>query len=328
VFLFDLGPGDQVEILKCSANPNNLVALNAWNFRLRDWGDAMNMNVNPKFVGKLNFGVLLIWSFFSFLILILVLGENLFAKGFEKDQAISGNCEMNRLKFSADRILPVPQRGSKIVWGGNATDGEFVLNPPFSSQFLNAAQIAKSRGLKVFAYLEGPCGDTDGVDDGERARCRKLHRAYNSQYAPGTPDTDLERWKPFTFAQMRLARQYGVEFCEIDNLNNNVDVPLLDILEEIKQRYDQGEIYCQLVLKNISVSELDSIRGHFGKLESTDFIASFHIFEDRNLQQKKALDAAMLRLLGPGAVTIISTNTNAYGSAFTDDSFSACGGAH
>jgi hypothetical protein len=39
---------------------------------------------------------------------------------------------------------------------------------------------------------------------------------------------------------------------------------------------------------------------------------------------KLQLDAAMVRLKGDGAKTIISTDTNHYGSAFTDDTFLSC----
>ena len=57
---------------------------------------------------------------------------------------------------------------------------------------------------------------------------------------------------------------------------------------------------------------------------AANFIAPFAIYEADNTAEKASLNAAMKRLKGPGAVTIISLDTNHYGSAFTQDSFVAC----
>ncbi len=233
-------------------------------------------------------------------------------------------CATRRLTFSADNFRPVPG-SSDWVWGGNATEGDTHLSPPYSPNFLSRVRTAKSRGAETFAYLEGPCGDTDGQDDGERARCANLHRAFNNRYAPGTPNTPYARWKPFTFAQLKQSGRYGIDYCEIDNLENNVTIPLIPLLREIKALYDSGQVHCKLVLKNISVSGLNSIRQNIATSNAgARFLAPFHIFEANGTGQKAALDAAMQRLKGEGAVTIISTDTNHYGSGFTPDRFRTC----
>ena len=251
------------------------------------------------------------------------------AKSQDYDNSVSGSepnqCEMKKLRFSADFIRPIPSAGSKLVWGGNATGGGHLVDPPYSSEFLSATQRAKQNNLQVFAYLEGPCGDTGGVDDGEIARCRSLHRDFNRRFAPGTPDTDLQRWKPFTITQMKMSGELGIDFCEIDNLENNVVVPFVPLFKEIKNLYDQGKIHCQLVLKNLPVSDINTIKEEVAPTpQDANFIAPFHIFEANNTSQKRSLDQAMIRLKGTGAATIISTNTNNYGSAFTDDEFLSC----
>jgi hypothetical protein len=234
-------------------------------------------------------------------------------------------CVTRRLKFSADELPALPAAGSAFVWGGNGTDGEAFLDPPYSTDFRARARAAHDRQLEVFAYLEGPCGDTDGEDDGERARCAEIHNSYNAEFAPGTPDTPEARWKPFTMKQLTTSGQNGVDYCEIDNLDNNVTIPLNPLLREIKRLFDVGKIHCRLVLKNVSASTIDSIRSDVAPApQDAKFIAPFHIFEADDTGEKAALDAAMRRLKGPGAVTIISTDTNHYGGAFTPDEFLTC----
>lgn len=236
----------------------------------------------------------------------------------------AASCVERRLRFSADDLPTIPSEIS-WVWGGNATAGEAHVDPPYAPDFLSRARAAKSRGLEVFAYLEGPCGDTGGVDDGERARCRSLHRSYNQRFAPQTPDTDQARWKPYTMKQLTTSGSLGVDYCEIDNLSNNVTVALEPLLREIKQRYDAGEIHCQLVLKNVSAAAIDGLRANVAPTPAAAaFIAPFHVYEADDLRDKARLDAAMVRLKGPGAVTIISTDTNHYGAAFTPDRFLTC----
>src|SRR5262249_40615170 len=148
------------------------------------------------------------------------------------------------------------------------------LDPPYSGEFLERARAAHDAKLEVFAYLEGPCGDTGGVDDGERSRCAGTHQAYNAKFAPGTPDTPQARWKPFTMKQLATSGAKNVDYCEIDNLENNVTIPLNPLLKEIKSLYDSGKVHCRLVLKNVSVSALDSIRQNVASSpEEANFIA-------------------------------------------------------
>lgn len=254
-----------------------------------------------------------------------VSGTYLAPKNAAPDAGGGGACVTRKLTFSADDFPAIPAAGSAMVWGANATGGDLYLDPPYSPGFVSRARTAKSRGLEVFAYLEGPCGDTGGVDDGERARCANIHQSYNNRYAPGTPNTAAARWKPFTMKQLTTSGSLGVDYCEIDNLDNNVTIPLNPLLREIKGMYDAGTVHCRLVLKNVSVAAIDSIRANVAPTPAdANFIAPFHIFEDDNLAQKASLDAAMKRLKGPGAVTIISTDTNHYGAAFTHDSFTTC----
>lgn len=237
----------------------------------------------------------------------------------------SSACDWSSLRFHADYLPSVPSRGSKIVWGGNATDGEAVMNPPFSRQFLERVATAKVRRLETFAYLEGPCGDTGGKDDGERGRCRRMHNNFNAKNAPNTENSALKRWEPYTFQQMKLSGRYGIDYCEIDNLNNNVNVPMVPLLKKIKRMYDNQQIHCRLVLKNISAGEVYQIKSRVApNPRDADFIAPFHIFEANNSKQKAAVDKAMLALKGHGAVAIFSFNTNAYGSNFTKDKFVTC----
>lgn len=235
-------------------------------------------------------------------------------------------CSMKKLVFSAENLPSVPAPGSHLVWGGNATEGEHVISPPFSSAFLSRARKARENGIEVFAYLEGPCGDTNGRDDGERARCRKLHNAFNARSAPGTPDTALARWKPYTLAQMMESGKYGIGYCEIDNLNNNVNIPLVPLVREVKRLFDSGKIYCRLVLKNLSESDIQAIIRDVAPtpLEAA-FIAPFHIYEASGTGMKARLDSAMQRLKGSGSTTIISTDSDRYGSKFTQSPFLTCG---
>lgn len=236
----------------------------------------------------------------------------------------AAGCVTRRLRFSADELPSLPS-GTGFVWGGNATGGEAVLDPPYASEFLARARQARAKGQEVFAYLEGPCGDTGGVDDGERSRCASLHNGYNRRFAPGTPDTAKARWKPYTMKQLTTSGANGVDYCEIDNLENNVTVPLNPLLAEIKTLFDAGTIHCRLVLKNVSASAIDGIRTNVAPTtEAANFIAPFHIFEAEDTGAKASLDAAMRRLKGPGAVTVISTDTNHYGGAFTQDAFTTC----
>ena len=259
-------------------------------------------------------------------------GEALGDDSTSADSALGGSlaigtpdgCLQRRLRFSADALPSLPSSAS-WVWGANATGGEQLLDPPYSSAFLARATDAHAHGMEVFAYLEGPCGDTGGVDDGERARCASIHDAYNARFAPGTPDTAKARWKPYTMKQLTTSGALGVDYCEIDNLENQVNIPLDPLLLEIKGLYDTGKVHCRIVLKNVEVSALDSIRANVAATPAdANFIAPFHIYEADDTAQKAALDAAMKRLKGPGAVTIVSTDTNHYGSAFTPDTFLTC----
>ncbi len=246
--------------------------------------------------------------------------------GGKGDGPSSATCRDERLVFSADELPAVPSSTSRKTWGGNATQGNHVIDPPYDEEFLSAATRAKARGLRVFAYLEGPCGDTGGVDDGERARCRTLHADFNQAFAPQTPDTALARWKPFTFAQMARADEAGVDYCEIDNLSNNVTVPLIPLMQELKDLYDSGEHHCRLVFKNLAVEDIEAIKESVAPtIEDAAFIAPFHIYEADDTRDKADLDAAMRDIKGDGAVTIISLDTNHYGSDFTPDTFRSCG---
>jgi hypothetical protein len=234
----------------------------------------------------------------------------------------SAACTQRRLTFSADDLPNVPPAGSAFVWGGNATGGDAA---PYADDFLASAKQAHQNGLFVFAYLEGPCGDTDGVDDGERDRCAQIHEGFNEKNAPSTPDTPQARWKPFTMAQLQGSANANVDYCEIDNLSNNVTIPLNPLLKEIKPLFDSGKVHCRIVLKNVEADDIDAIKSEVAPTPAdANFIAPFHIYEDDNTSQKAELDAAMVRLKGNGAVTIISTDSDHYGSAFTDDKFLAC----
>lgn len=235
-------------------------------------------------------------------------------------------CSMKQLRFSADSHPRVPASGEHVVWGGNATEGQQVLAPPYSSAFLARARQARANGIEVFAYLEGPCGDTGGRDDGERSRCQRLHNAYNARFAPGTPNTALARWKPYTLGQMKESGKHGIGYCEIDNLDNNVKVPLVPLMKELKKLFDEGKIYCRLVLKNLSTGDIDSIIRNVAPTPAdAAFIAPFHIYEANGTGMKARLDAAMQRLKGSGSTTIISTDTNNYGARFTKSPFLTCG---
>ena len=249
------------------------------------------------------------------------------ATGASSDRLDASNqdCVQSTVRFSADELPPLPSVGSATVWGGNATLGQDFIDPPYADDFLARAAAAHARGLEVFAYLEGPCGNTGGVDDGERNRCRKIHRDYNDRFAPGTPDTAAARWRPYTMKQLATSRSLGVDYCEIDNFENQVSIPLNPVLEEIKAGYDAGEIGCRLVLKNVAAAAIDSIRSSVAATPADAmFIAPFAIFEADDTSDKASLDAAMRRLKGDGAVTIISTDTNHYGHAFTRDTFLSC----
>jgi hypothetical protein len=230
-------------------------------------------------------------------------------------------CMERELSFSADSFPDVPSEAA-IVWGGNATGGADAL---YSDEFKDLAKQTHAAGAQVFAYLEGPCGDTGGVDDGERGRCADIHNAFNAANAPGTEDTAEERWKPYTLEQLKRSGAFGVDYCEIDNLSNNVTIPLNPLLREIKELYDAGKVHCRLVLKNVDVEAMNAIRSEVASSPSeANFIAPFHIFEADNADEKAALDAAMVQLKGAGSTVIISTDTNHYGSAFTQDRFRTC----
>lgn len=234
----------------------------------------------------------------------------------------NGACARRKLTFSADDFPIMPAAGAAYVWGANATGGE---SAPYSNDFLSLSRKAHGRGLQVFAYLEGPCGDTGGVDDGERNRCANIHNAFNADNAPNTPDTAAARWKPYTLRQLTMSGRANVDYCEIDNLSNAVTIPLNPLLRQIKAMYDAGEVHCRIVLKNVEASDIDAIRVNVAPtVAEANFLAPFHIFEADDTSQKSALDAAMTRLKGQGAKTIISLDTNHYGSALTHDTFVAC----
>jgi hypothetical protein len=261
----------------------------------------------------------------SLLVRIIIFSTIVSAFTFSLNSNAEGKCIQRKLTFSADRLLPIPSSPS-YVWGGNATEGGEYIDPPYSSNFLSNAGTAKEMGLETFAYLEGPCGNTGGKDDGEVSRCEILHRSFNARFSPETEDSAQERWKPYTLRQMELSEELGIDYCEIDNLENNVKIPLIPILQEIKNLYESGKIHCRLVLKNINEETLTEIKNEVAPShKEADFIAPFHIFEADDLDKKSELDDAMKKLKGNGAVTIFSTNTNAYGSEFTDDSFLTCG---
>jgi len=245
----------------------------------------------------------------------------------------SSGCMMKQLRFAANFFPQLPAANSNIVWGGNAAgdDGDLSL---YSSGFSSRSKRSIQNGRKlfeVFAYLEGPCGNTAGQDDGEIARCRRLHNAYNAKYARGTSNSGMERWKPYTLGQMKASRANGVDHCEIDNLDNAVKIPLVPLFKEIKRLFDSNEIHCRLVLKNLSVGDINSIIKHVAPTPGdAAFISPFHIFEANNRSQKKALDAAMMRLKGTGSTTIISSSgddraTEHYGEYFSKEQFMSCG---
>lgn len=243
-----------------------------------------------------------------------------------------GKCQNRQLKFSADRFPAIPARGTPSIWGGNANGGSAQL---YSSAFLTKVKEAKLAGHQTFAYLEGPCGDTAGKDkDGEKARCAKTFSAFNKRNAPGTPNTSLARWEPFTFQQLKASGKNQIDHCEIDNLNNNVKVPMIPFLTKYKKLYDSGEIHCKLVLKNISAREIASYKSTFSsQARGVDFISPFHIFEAYSFSQRDSLNSAMRSLKGAGAVTIISASpgnrdaaTNNYGSYFAKETVRTCDG--
>ncbi len=125
--------------------------------------------------------------------------------------------------------------------------------------------------------------------------------------------------------QLTASGANHVDYCEIDNLSNGVTIPLEPLMAEIKAKYDAGEIRCRIVLKNVDVEALDSLRARVAPTPAAAaFIAPFHVYEADDLREKPALDAAMRRLKGPGAVTIVSTDTFHYGRAFTADRFLTC----
>jgi hypothetical protein len=249
---------------------------------------------------------------------------------------VAAACETRKLRFSADELIDVPS--GAFVWGGNATEGKEHLDPPYAPAFLARVATARSKRVPVFAYLEGPCGNTDGADDGEISRCADIHRRYNEQFAPETPDTPEARWKPYTMKQLTTSKANGVDFCEIDNLDNQVTIPLVPLLKEIKSQFDEGTIHCRLVLKNVDAEAIAELRSRVARTPAeAAFIAPFAIYEARDTAEQAELTRAMIALKGPGAVTIMSADilpgkpprpngwaTNHYGSSFTDDTFKVC----
>jgi hypothetical protein len=248
-------------------------------------------------------------------------------------------CQTRTLKFSADFFHDPAKLPANSVWGANATYRQPVIDPPFSNAFINTVAKAKSLCDETFAYLGGPCGDTGGTNDGESESCKRIHRSYNAKFASGTRDTAQDRWKPFTLKQMKLSKKYKIDHCEIDNLENEsknpeykVNVPLIALFKEIKSLYDQGEIHCKLVLKNVTVAQMGQLKNAFPRPADASFISPFSIFETTTREYtqslKSSLDAGIRALKGPGAVSILSTDTHHYGSSFgkkgQPDKFQTC----
>lgn len=233
------------------------------------------------------------------------------------------SCRSRKLIFSADYLPPVPGRNPSVIWGGNATGGGASL---YSPAFLSRVKKAKENGHQTFAYLEGPCGNTGDKDpDGEVARCARIHNAYNRSNRNGNSGSQEARWEPFTFKQLTESGKHKIDHCEIDNLENNVTIPLMPFLDKYKRMYDAGQIHCKLVLKNIAAPRIDEIKRRYaGQKGGVNFISPFHIYEARHHGQRSRLNQAMRELKGPGAATIISTNTYKYGSAFTEEMIRTC----
>lgn len=245
-----------------------------------------------------------------------------------EEEGDRGACSMKELTFSADFFRPIPAKGSGLVWGANATEGNAVIDPPFSAAFLSRVKQAHANGIEVFAYLEGPCGDTNGKDDGERARCANLHNKFNRQFAKGTPNTPVARWKPYTMYQLKQTKKYKIEYCEVDNLSNNVTIPLVPFLKDYKKLFDKGEIYCRLVLKNVSATQIQQIVKQVAPEQNqAGFVAPFAIFEADSESPKSGLNAALRRLKGTSSSTIMSVGNWAsdhYGQRFSPARFMTC----
>lgn len=245
-------------------------------------------------------------------------------------------CRPKKLNFSAD-YMPTVQKGPDYIWGGNASEGYDQL---FSPSFLSSAAKAKAEGQEVFAYLGGPCGFTNGQNvGGEIERCARIHKNFNSDKSNqglieelkttfskprGFANTPEERWIPYTFAQLKLSEKHNIDYCEVDNLNNNYNIDMISFFKIYKKMYDEKKIHCKLTLKNLNTSDLNKMISQIGTGKKSDFVAPFHIFEDKNEAQKPVLTAKIQELKGSGARTIVSKDSTRYGAAFSQDSLITC----
>jgi hypothetical protein len=226
----------------------------------------------------------------------------------------AGPCNSSKtkkLQFKADSNLgkdeEVPAAGSAVIWGGNAMAGEgSAYGHPFTEQFLSKLRQAKEHKLETFGYFEGKCGNTDGVDTGEKKNCA----------SKGISDWNGEGWKEFTWQQLKGSGQIGLDHCEVDNIPEDY---LMKFLEEYKTKFDSKEIRCRLVLKNVNAGQMEQVAAKYSGAQA-DFISPFSIFESKGGQNPEAA----FKKIKPNGKVIVSTSSGAYGTGFGDGQVPSC----
>jgi hypothetical protein len=236
------------------------------------------------------------------------------------------SCTLKALSFNANSQVPVPGRGSSIIWGGSATAGdESTLkgNKFFTDEWQKGQSKALQNGLETFLYTEGKCGKTGEVDNGEQAKC-KIKWASWDRLNPYRSFKEGPLWQQYTLAQFAAAKEHHVTYCEADNVEDGPN--LIPFLKAFGEAFRRGDITCKLVLKNVRSHVLDSLGSNEIKSSFSDFsfLAPFAIFED-DVGATSDLDRALRKLTANAkAITMISSDTHRYGKAFKPNRAVTC----
>lgn len=203
--------------------------------------------------------------------------------------------------------------------------GENPLNSlsktDFLHQQLEAFKVAKELGVRLHAYLGGPCGPTGSrIEESEanfmRNSAQKL--GINTNKSGWMNEWNSWGWKETTKGQIKVLKQLGFESYEIDNLYRDAKVnavqnddakksaALANIVKEA-QGWDNS---MKLMLKNMDVGDLQAVEKAMQRKEiSRARLADFHISEENFKGQWLAIERASARL---GIQMARSHDTRAY----------------
>jgi hypothetical protein len=177
----------------------------------------------------------------------------------------------------------------------------FNVNESTIHNYREAFSVAKQLGVRMHAYLGGPCGPTGSkISPDEYAYMQKTSRALgintNSQDWMG--QWNSWGWKEATKRQLKVIKQLGFESYEIDNLERDRKIGssksgIVDFYREAAQWDGPPKI----MMKNLSVRNLQDVESAMsdGRLQRSKF-ADFHISEEDFKGQWPQLERASGRM--------------------------------